>query len=792
MKTLLLFLASVAAWGVTASPTSITVYMNQWGTYGAAGSVNMPPLDTAITVSGSGSWGLARGGTLSTACGSGFGYCFTASSSSSGLATSCPDNLPVGSGATTLYLCWKNLVTSDLTTGTYTGTLTVGSTTINITLIVLPRPAFYSWTYPSVSYPSGCTTDAGFDTANRCTFTNERPTSTAFSIPAVSASYTDPQFGYPITRVTSSGQFVSYSAEVACNADCSLIQTTDTSGNVNIYPRAGGSPTYSAIPVNGEAYQAWDASDPNKIWFMQNATLNYRNLSGGTNTKAADYTSGSGSRPAFTTLYMGGTTDITDDNWWAFYDATSQYICAVNLNGLTTGTQESQTYCASYASAGVSSIDFPQVTQVDSESGKRYVVAMASPSTTVWTVNTVTGVLDLAYVMPTGGVGFPGGPPHSDVGQDEFGRQFIYLYQSSAWQGTWLSKFYLNKGTDAILPTSVGGGWDAVAQTAYGADGHFGCNWKATCVMETSYYTSITAQAAASLTLANPCQINTTGHGYSNGASIQIGGATGSGASVINGIWTITVLNANAYTIPVSCVGATYTANSASSAPSSAISAQSFKNEIQLMRPGGEMRRIAIPRFVGYSGNNLTFYRTNYSFASVSRDGRYVIYHSNYGVPEQPSVYIIDLGITSTSKLQSNVTPADTKAILNYSFPSGVSLSAATITISANPNLSSPVVSASDGLTSQGRQYVATGLTAGTQYYYRIATGNFATTGQFTTLSTLSGTGSVQIAKGGGGTINYGSTSALGSSCTSPCSLSPAKGLFYTDASGAATAQVIK
>lgn len=791
IKLLCTLFLSVAAWGVTASPTSITVYMNQYDAYGGAGSVNMPPLDTPITVSGTGAWGLARGGTLATACGMANGYCFTASSSTSGLGYSCPNNLPAGSGATTLYLCWKALVSQDLTPGTYTGTLTVGSTTINITLIVKARPAFHAWTWPSGSYPSGCTTDSGYDTPNRCTFTNERPTSTSFSIPAVGGSYVDPQFGSTVSRVTSAGVFVSYSAVTAFNADDSLVFGTDTSGNVNVYPRTGGAATYSAVPVNGEAYVAWDPTDPNKMVFYQGAAIKSRNLSGATTTTLADYSASSGTRPALTTLYMGGTADITDDNWWTFYDAASQTICAVNLNGLTTGTQESKTYCANYSGTGITSIDFPQVTQVDSESGKRYVVAMASPSSVVWSVNTTTGTLSLEYIIPTGQVGFPAGPPHSDVGQDRFGRQFILAFGSSAWQGTWVSKYYLNRGTDIIHPVSIGGGWDAISQTAYGSDGHFGCNWKGLCVLETSYFTSITAQAVSSITAANPCQINTTSHGYANGASIQIGGATGTGASAINGVWTITTVNANAYTIPVSCIGASYTANSASSAPSSAQTAQSFRNEIQVVRRGGEMRRLALPRFIGYAGNNITFYRTNYSFASISRSGRYVAYHSNYGVPEQSSIYVLDIGYTGDTEMLVSVDPADTKAVLNYVVPAA-GQGAATVTISANPNLTSPVVSASDGLTAQGRQYVATGLTAGTQYYYRISTTGFTRSGQFTTAPTLSGTARVTISKGGGGTVNYGTTSALGSSCTSPCDLSVSKGLLYTDVSGSAAAQVVR
>jgi hypothetical protein len=160
------------------------------------------------------------------------------------------------------------------------------------------------------------------------------------------------------------------------------------------------------------------------------------------------------------------------------------------------------------------------------------------------------------------------------------------------------------------------------------------------------------------------------------------------------------------------------------------------------------------------------------------------------GNPEWPSVYILDAGVTYTSRMLASVDPLDTRAILNYTLTDGQG--AATVTISASPTLTSPVVSASDGLTTPGRQYVATGLTASTLYYYRVQTTGYAFTGQFRTLAALSGTGRLQLSKGGGGTIGYGTTASLGTTCSSPCDIAPTRGLLYTDASGAARAVVVR
>lgn len=210
-----------------------------------------------------------------------------------------------------------------------------------------------------------------------------------------------------------------------------------------------------------------------------------------------------------------------------------------------------------------------------------------------------------------------------------------------------------------------------------------------------------------------------------------------------------------------------------------------------MSRPGQEVRRLAIHRTKIYNGGALLNYY-NTPRASVSRDGRYVAFGSNFGVPEHPSVWVVDTGAShTTTTVSATVAQADTSAILNYVVPAGQTGSA-TIIVSASPSLTSPVVSATDGLTTEGRQYVATGLTANTQYHFRISTIAYSRTGSFRTLPALSGTGRLQLSKGGGGSIAYGATSSLGSTCTSPCDIAPSKGLLYTDSTGVARAVVVQ
>ena len=67
-RLVLLFFSIISVWGVTASPDTITVYMRANGGLGQGLSATRSPKRTTITISGSGSWNLSRGGGLAGAC----------------------------------------------------------------------------------------------------------------------------------------------------------------------------------------------------------------------------------------------------------------------------------------------------------------------------------------------------------------------------------------------------------------------------------------------------------------------------------------------------------------------------------------------------------------------------------------------------------------------------------------------------------------------------------------------------------------------------------------------------
>jgi len=141
------------------------------------------------------------------------------------------------------------------------------------------------------------------------------------------------------------------------------------------------------------------------------------------------------------------------------------------------------------------------------------------------------------------------------------------------------------------------------------------------------------------------------------------------------------------------------------------------------------------------------------------------------------------------------VEPGDTFFILRYVAPT---TAACTIKVDDNSDFGSPVVNASDGLSTREREYKATGLTASSEYYWRIAcaddpynSGNTDSDGTLSTLATLSGTADLNVWVGQGQSTTYldydqdgaapwGNTTS--ESCTTGCTLAAAgisKGHWY-------------
>ena len=775
-----LVLAAVPGYAdVQASPTDISLRSRRGLAYPWYSTT--PPPDTAIAITGSGDWNITLGGGLSTACGNAYGYCFNVVKEIRTIANGKPVS---GRGEDTVYLTWKGLGAQELPAGQHTGTVTIGATTINVTLDVVQRNAYDAFVYQP-GFPKGCVnSNSGFPHADTCTITDERPTSNAFQIPAVGDRYVDPQFGYEVTRITPSGFVNQYGAVTAFSANGKYLLAATLTGSVNAFDRETASITYANIPGININSAAWDPVDDEKLWFYAGAKVFYRTLDSGTTTLAADFSSKSGNRPKFNGITMGGTLDITDDGWWAFMEG--DVACALNLNDLSVDTQESKTFCTNFKAFGLNNVDFPQITQVDSESGQRYVVLIGAPRGLVFSV----GEDGLNYEYP---LLLPGAQPHSDVGQDEDGRQiFFWSFPDIYGNVTYLATMRLNKGADMLHPVEAGGGLRLLYPSDPGdfnTDGHYGCTWRGVCVF-TPYGNSggIEAKKITATTPGDSCGIISQGHGYATDGSIVIGGANG--ITDINGVFRVTVTGPNTYTLNGQSCSSGYVAGTANSAKN-VVTAPNKPNrqEIVMVRPGQEVRRLAIHRakLYGNGTDMLSYYQSPRS--SVSRDGRFVAFASNQGIPEQPSVYIVDAGAPMAGT-RIDVTGADataTKVVLNYSVPAGEG--PAKIRISATPDLMNPVVDAADTSQDELRQFIASDLQENTEYFYRIHSGRYSKTGQFRTVTAAAMAGETiwNIDSEAGEPVQQGTDAARG---TSP--LKVKRGIHYVKSGNRVKAVVVR
>ena len=651
---------TLPVFGVTASPTTIGQSMRQaTGTYPNIGT--LPPINTAITISGTGSWGITRGGDLgTTACdvGAGPAPCFSVITDGAPGAA-CSSTPATGSGAGTVYLCWWGLgATTSLGLGAHTGTVTIGSTTITLTVTVVAANAY--WTVEvKTGYGTNCSgTINGF--ASTCTIPDERPASAAFSIPSPGGSYTDPTFGHTVTRTTSSNFTTEYSTTPAITADNSHVLVGDAAGYSYLYSRTTGIADYGPFTASFSD-SVTSPTDPDLVWFLDPATSRIRKLvpSTGVITTAADYSSSSGGRPAFSAIQGGGTVGITLDNWWSFYTGTSVspgYLCAVNLAGLTTGNQESHTFCGDLSPYSLTAIDFPQISQVDATSGKRYVYTLSLPRNVMFSVGSSS--LNFEVLMPIEG------EPHSTVGQDSSSNQIV-LYEIYDESGSrpYLVSAKLNSLSRMLEPVEAGGGLTFILPTYHGASstgGHYAMSWVGYGLVSyfgnADYPTYIPVKAIGAITPGTPCAITSTGHGFTTGDSLLIGGALG-GITNVNGIRTVTVTDANHYTLDgITCAGS-YTANSGNALVNAATATDTpIRQEIDLLNfTTQKVKRVLQHRSKLYNSNNGTliyYYQT--PRASLSWDAKYTAFSSNYGIPEYESVWTAETGSATSSSLGSS------------------------------------------------------------------------------------------------------------------------------------------
>jgi hypothetical protein len=604
----------------TAEPTqSATIRMRQGNKYPWVSTVY--PQDIVFDVQHDRAWEAQITGTLATAC---QGPCLAVQPAR-------------GFGPGPVRVLFNAKGAEMLPVGAHAGWITAGASTLRVTLNVEPRQEYLHFVYPP-GYPKACgQSESGYPHQDTCHFENYP--AGVFPAPAPGESYQDPQFGTTVTRLTEPGFTVAYSAVSAFSAASTYVMATNLSGNSSIYTRAGQLVTEN-IPVNFNSF-TWDARDDNRIWTYDGATVRSYQVREKLSTVAADFSRPFDERPAFQRLDAGGTADGTADGWWVFVERDARRVCAINLNGLTPRVQHSQLYCADYSALDIQNVDFPQITQVDSESGKRYVVLLGTPRALVFSVG--ERGLDLEYVMPKGFT-----TQHSDVSEDSQGRQVVLFgYEDTYGNRIFLATARLNRGTSLLRPVEEGGGLSLLYPIHGGTiptDFHYGCNWNGYCVV--SSYSSYQGRGVPNVALQalvprpGACSIQTAEpHGMTAGSFVVIAGDED--RFPLAGRWPVTAVTDTEFTIPRPCP------SSSALVPGLAWAGwdkpwfphQPNRQEVTVLRLDGEVRRLAIHRAVVWRDNGKLKYYYSTPRASISSDGRYVAYTSNLGSPQPGSIY---------------------------------------------------------------------------------------------------------------------------------------------------------
>ena len=641
MRTLLAFFAAcLSAFGaITTDPPTIARSMRQgWGGPGwPPTNATVYPKKAMITVSGTGAWTAVRGGDMgTTACIYG-APCFTVTPSS-------------GTDAGTVLINWNGQGSEVLSVGDHTGTVTIAGNVTTITLTVIARQADATFSYVP-GYPQDCSNSSAlYSFADTCTIANERPPSEAFSIPAQGASYVDPSFGRTVTRITPEGQGLLYSTLTAFTADNSLVMTDNGDTTMN-FSNLSGTVIYSGKTRGDTTFTALDALDPDIYWrrMADNQLWKYK-LSTSTDTKAADYGG------TYTWITNGGTADISDDNWWAFFAPAELEVCAVNLNGLTTGNQASKTYCASYSGllgGDGEHVDCVHVSMPDVVTGTRYVTMMRGTAAAVWSVNLGTGTLDSFRYLgekPQQNANDDDGvceaaetciaEPHCTIGRDATGNVVLYTYFEDIWGGSsYRVSLQLNKAGEIYRPVEEGGGmrilWAEGASWAGGVhDTHVGCNGAGYCSLaEFGSPWDIPVRTITGATQAKPAEITTSAsHPWVNGDKVVVDQVTGN--TCVNGIWTITKTAAATFTLDGSdCTGGGAYAGGGLAGTGALPTPSALRGENVV---------------VYLNGSSSTAYRTNHHrgktwgtpnmgsygntpMTSISRNGAYIAYATNMG-----------------------------------------------------------------------------------------------------------------------------------------------------------------
>ena len=330
--------------------------------------------------------------------------------------------------------------------------------------------------------PNFCQTGYGYTVPAFCTAPGELPLG-SFPVPGIGSFYIDPNFGAKVRLLTdgTTNSIHQYSTPTAFSATGKYAVLGKLDGHTRIVEVATGNIIVpDLIPTLDVWSGFWSALDDDVIYSVGPAAhrtqiIKYQ-VSTGTKTVLVDYATDGHN---FTNITMGGTGDISADNWTAFLVPDQHQVCAFDFNQV-------KTYCADYTAPNPNShvgwnfIDYVLITKgKDVDTNKRYVLAMATPAMGAFSVNEQSGKLDFEFRGPETPAGLMGGDvpgvgnkdgicdpgescvanPHADVFQDN-GRQYLLLevgVEGSVCEDQ-LSSLQISKGTNMLAPVASGGG----------------------------------------------------------------------------------------------------------------------------------------------------------------------------------------------------------------------------------------------------------------------------------------------------------------------------------------------
>lgn len=448
---------------------------------------------------------------------------------------------------------------------------------------------------PKFSYlagPNGCSAVKGLLDRPLCIVPGEKPPGN-FAPPAPGQSYVDANFGATVSVLTGPETFHGYSSPSAISPGNRYVLVLDIHDSHILDLKTGAVVVKDpGVPREGAI---WDSHNDSVMYSLggkgHDAAVMKYDIQAHATTVLADF---SQAPYNFTSITSGGTGEGSKDNWLPFSASPQQQVCAYSVD-------DNKAYCADLKTipGGPYTVDFPTMARgVDHTSGKRYLVVVGSPTMLVFSVNKSAGRLDLetrgpesiSYFSPAGngdgicdlGEACVGGS-HSDLFEDSAGDQYMLIgkeFQSPCEAA--LVSYRLDAGPRMGLPVELGGGMRRIM-------GLYRCGGQ-------DAWVDLHIGCAR---LSPYCVVSTTYEGFNQ------------------------------------------TRDPGDTSP---VKRSPFMSEVFVVRDNGaEIRRLAEDRSIGFRNELANGYWST-PRACISGDGAYVVFDSNFGVPNQRRVVQVVTG----------------------------------------------------------------------------------------------------------------------------------------------------